>query len=705
MLAAAFVAAALAPASRAATIHLLGIEEGGNCQAIAAADGYSYAGYARVLVIRDTSTPAAPVRLSTMLLPGNARGLAAAGGYVYGALGPAGFCVVDATDPTAPQVVATIPLAGAANGIFLAGSLAYVADGAAGLRVIDVAVPSSPTEVGFLNTPGAAKRVWVDESFAFVADGAGGVRIINIAAPTSPSEVSHFATPGLAQDVVVRGGYAYVSDTSIGLRVLNVVNKALPAEVASASVYSPSAGIAVSGTKAYLLGGSLNIIDINDPTNPTWQDSQSLSIGMPDEVVMVNGYAYVANGVGGMVVADVSVPELVAQKGGWGTARGVCVSGDYAYIGSDHDQLQIVDVSGPVPFLAGHGAWGLSSFGPTAKTGDYCYVSDINGWHVWDVSNPGSVAYVQSANDPAAGLLVDAEVSGDYIFAVKASFGLRVYDISDPTTPYAIGYFGDITATSVQVDGGVAYLSDNAVSSGFHVLDVTSPSLPSEITEVATPGEAVDVALVGAYLYVADQGNAVLVYDVANPSSPAPVASITSLTAATAVAVSGNVLYAFDSSAGLVAFDVSDPTAPAELDSYAYDPSGTVYLAPAGYRAVLVDAYNGLLLFDITGVTAVQPQPGAARAVLEQNVPNPFNPTTRITFSVPRVSLVNLRIYDVAGRRVRTLIEHARVEASAAREVEWDGRDDAGRAMPSGIYFYELRTERESVRRKMVLLK
>lgn len=98
---------------------------------------------------------------------------------------------------------------------------------------------------------------------------------------------------------------------------------------------------------------------------------------------------------------------------------------------------------------------------------------------------------------------------------------------------------------------------------------------------------------------------------------------------------------------------------------------------------------------------AVQPVPAFR---LQQNVPNPFNPVTKIAFDVPSGgATVTLRIYDVSGRLVRTLVEG--FEPAGPRDVNWYGRDDQGRPVASGTYYYQLTAPSFSERRKMVLLK
>ncbi|KPJ58469.1 MAG: hypothetical protein AMJ46_14150 [Latescibacteria bacterium DG_63] len=96
-------------------------------------------------------------------------------------------------------------------------------------------------------------------------------------------------------------------------------------------------------------------------------------------------------------------------------------------------------------------------------------------------------------------------------------------------------------------------------------------------------------------------------------------------------------------------------------------------------------------------------EPRPARRELTQNYPNPFNPYTKITFSLTKPGRVVLRIYSIAGRTVRTLVDAHR-EPGSYSEL-WDGRAEDGRELPSGVYFYRLEAGEFMATRKMVLLK
>ena len=90
-------------------------------------------------------------------------------------------------------------------------------------------------------------------------------------------------------------------------------------------------------------------------------------------------------------------------------------------------------------------------------------------------------------------------------------------------------------------------------------------------------------------------------------------------------------------------------------------------------------------------------------AFLAHNHPNPFNPNTTIRYGVPRAGQLSLIVYDLRGRRVRTLVEGYRPAGNF--EESWDGRDERGRPVVSGTYVYKLRTESAVLSRKMSLVR
>jgi hypothetical protein len=121
--------------------------------------------------------------------------------------------------------------------------------------------------------------------------------------------------------------------------------------------------------------------------------------------------------------------------------------------------------------------------------------------------------------------------------------------------------------------------------------------------------------------------------------------------------------------------------------------------------AYRLEAETGEVIHETAGVYVP-----VRSASLGQNYPNPFNPTTKIEYRLPEAGPggvgkvnVSLTVYDVRGSRVRVLVSG--LEGSGKHVVEWDGRNDAGVAVGSGVYFYRMTTPGFVVSKKMVLLK
>jgi hypothetical protein len=89
---------------------------------------------------------------------------------------------------------------------------------------------------------------------------------------------------------------------------------------------------------------------------------------------------------------------------------------------------------------------------------------------------------------------------------------------------------------------------------------------------------------------------------------------------------------------------------------------------------------------------------------LHQNYPNPFNPSTTIVFELVKRSTVSLTIYDVLGKEMFTLIENKVFDAGAHTTL-WNGRQRNGNTAASGIYFYRLTADGQTLSRSMILLK
>ncbi len=196
------------------------------------------------------------------------------------------------------------------------------------------------------------------------------------------------------------------------------------------------------------------------------------------------------------------------------------------------------------------------------------------------------------------------------------------------------------------------------------------------------------------------------------------IATISGVVESSGALVVGANVYAMDASTGdIVGSSITDQSGAYLLSGI---PSGTLTVGAdmQGYE----EAQNTMVLgpdqFSASGVnlslSQVTTSAGASQALprtfsLEANYPNPFNPSTRIEYSLPLESRVTITVYNLLGQQIASLVD--RVEEGGNHHVIWNGRDQAGRPVASGIYFYRMRANAVggadsfvSVRR-MVLLK
>lgn len=194
------------------------------------------------------------------------------------------------------------------------------------------------------------------------------------------------------------------------------------------------------------------------------------------------------------------------------------------------------------------------------------------------------------------GWMSDMQVSGDYVFIAGASDGFHVVDISDPTIPDLIAGLslpGD--ACCIDISGNYAYVGD--AEDTLRVIDISNPANPSQVGKVAVGAEALDVVVIGDYAYVAARSAGLVIVDISTPSAPSIEGQYNTTGFSYDVCVDGNYAYVADATRGIRIIDVSDPANPAE--SGYYDTNGIAYgVTKAGNYVYVADGNQGIKVFD-----------------------------------------------------------------------------------------------------------
>ncbi|MCX6679553.1 MAG: hypothetical protein NTX42_04190 [Methanothrix sp.] len=160
----------------------------------------------------------------------------------------------------------------------------------------------------------------------------------------------------------------------------------------------------------------------------------------------------------------------------------------------------------------------------------------------------GALVKVGSYNTP--GFATGVALSGSYAYVADCDSGLKIIDVSNPTSPLLKGsYDTPGYAYGVALSGSYAYVADG--DSGLQIIDVSNPASPLLKGSYDTPGYAYGVALSGSYAYVADSYSGLKIIDVSNPDSPLLKGSYDTPGYAYGVALSGSYAYVADSDSGL----------------------------------------------------------------------------------------------------------------------------------------------------------
>jgi hypothetical protein len=317
-----------------------------------------------------------------------------------------------------------------------------------------IVVPTSTTSLfnGNLQVGGTLDNQYID------------TRSITTLGTTSISSSVHQGA------VAISGQYAYMTNYTDGtLSVVDIRHPSSPVEVGSVNVGTNVMQVAVQGDYAYVTEQTtLNVVDISNPSTPVVVGtSGSLGSSSYHALVISGHYAYVGNGA----VVDISQPTnpmVVASLNAGG--QRMAVNGHFVYaVNTSGDYMEVIDVSNPlVPVV-----YFLSLDDPQAIAvyGRFAYVIGSNSLYIVDVSDPTSPSLYQTASIGASVINKDIVVSGDRIFVVDTGGVLRIVNATQEFIATYDTYNVSSGANFITVDGGHAYIVNNA-DSNLEVLEI-----------------------------------------------------------------------------------------------------------------------------------------------------------------------------------------------------------------------------------------
>ncbi|MDP1677047.1 MAG: T9SS type A sorting domain-containing protein [Bacteroidota bacterium] len=626
---------------------------------------------------------------------------------------------------------------------------------APGVSAINVSTPASPVTASFLGAlaapSGTAYIPYYANGKAYVAYGTAGLRIIDVSNPSSLLLLSTTALGGDSRAVVASGNYAYVAARDSGVYIVDVTNANAPVKIKT--IKMPSArGIAVSGTKVYVAASDsgMVVIDITNPTTASIVAYTGKSVY--GENVTINGNTAGLTDYSFITFYDVTTPSVPVKKGTTTKFRvgneGFAIAGNYAYV-PDGDSMKVFDITNLLtPTQVAKiktGGYGYVS----AVAGDYCYVaSEGTGVRSINISNPlvPVEAGFYDGVPQSRGLVVD----GKYIYVAEKGDGLAVYSnnlvivASDKvtfqvnmSTQMKIKKF-DRTKDTVVVRGDFQGWGGNA----FKLTDIDDDSI--YIGNFSVPGAPKNIT----YKYVklatsvsGDQWEAINDRKDTIPSTPMTLPVAWFNKDSTSVYSDNFITFQVNMKKQIkfAKFDIAKDSVVVRGDFSGWDKNAylltdsnndSIYTGTHNIVSVKKIIYK-FVIHKATGdtwpsspdridttlngtpktlpvvwfsndsvLTGVRRDDNAIATTYEllQNYPNPFNPSTKIDFSILADGLVSLKVYNLLGQEVATIVNQ---QLNAGKHIATFNASN----LSSGVYFYKIEAGTFTSIKKMTVLK
>ncbi len=600
-----------------------------------------------------------------------------------------------------------------AHSLYLRGTNLYVVDGT-GFYVLDIQNPAQPDSIGFYEKAGAVGLDIIGNHAYVSSTGGAGFIILDITIPENPTFVSELTDICCTNKLIAESGYAYLASGTSGFNIVDVYDPLNPFLVSNIDFEGSVMRVAMINSQYVVVSVStpseIAVIDITDPVNPF----VAVSYGRSGNL-FVDGDRLFEVGSNSIKIQDIQDPLNFALEGSIDVeayySRGIQVSGNFAYIVDMGDWfnsgLNIVDISDTYnPYPRGNYSIGFPSFSfILAVKDDYAYIPDIMNeiLNIVDVSDPDLPVY---AGEYAAA--VEDLFAGEQYTYLVVSNTLQITDLQVPTNPSFISSItlGTEDGSKIYVDNEYAFIGDSAGE--VWIVDVNESINPQIVTSFNAAGEIKGIFAVEDLLYVVSQEQLQIV-DISVINAPQIVGSYfdDDLSNYTDIYVDGDYAYITNLIGGFLEIDVSDPNAPFREKffqtsgwcrglAYAND---HIYVSTDCSFQILKNELVGSIDDDYNSTCSVT-------GIELINYPNPFNPTTTIQFTTEDIEEnTEIIVYNIKGQKIKTLYSFPN-RGLGTRSIIWDGTDENGKSVSSGIYFYKLKAGNNfSETRRMLLLK
>jgi hypothetical protein len=391
-------------------------------------------------------------------------------------------------------------------------------------------------------------------------------------------------------------------------------------------------------------------------------------------------------------------------------AYGLDIEDSLAFVTDLNHGLRIISIANPTR------PYEISSLDPEGSggaievVGNYAYIADyLEGFKVIsleDINNPELVGFSQYWG------LEYVTIYGEYAYIGGYGVGsIKILSIEDPTNPIEVGSYHWGLTEDLYIYNLYAYvaLDYTGGAGGLGILDISDPIHPTEVNRIDLEGTAWEIEIAEPYAFVASETAGLAVLSIEDPTNPVELSYVGDYFSYR-LDVSDDFLYVFGIDY-LSVISISDPYHPLEVGHYHNEDHTAWDILVSGSTAFVAQTDAGFIIYEYYGPTSINDSNETTSSLprlfsLSQNYPNPFNPSTTIQYDIPEGNgtvPVKILVYDIRGRLVRKLVDEEK--ESGSYQVHWDGIDERGLQVSTGLYLYRLEASELSVSRKMLIVR
>ncbi len=480
------------------------------------------------LQIIDISDPGNNRLVGAIDIPGHAWDIKLRGDILFLAAAQGGLRIIDVSNPANPRFISELILPGSPLlKLAIYQNTIYATSGSKGLQIIDISDLKYPQFVARVKNSAEAWGLTRTGNHLYVSTGRYRLDVFDLRNPREPVRTEQLSLPGMVQEMAVRDGYLFAPTREGGLLVFDIGDREHPARIATAYPDDSVETISIEGSKALLANrtGELFVYDLTNPVVPEKVLVTDLFF-KPRNIALHNNNLYVAGGLSGLKVIDlekISRKKLLNAFNVPGNLHRIIADDGYYYLATKNNGLYVArkQQEGKLPVIVAHLKL-PKEFQNMVRSGDYLYLAyRKEGVLVADISRPERPAIVSKLNHP--GRYIDIAMGGNRLYITSAGGELLIVNATFPENLILTGHLELPGPEQLAVRDNRVYV---ASTGGLHIIDVSNPSRPIEISNKSLPwplqefAKSHQMTVRGDSVFLAAGPAALIHYDIADENHP-----------------------------------------------------------------------------------------------------------------------------------------------------------------------------------------